>query len=74
MITLGQIDEGVLRGKKVVVAPRTGLPENIYFVERGYISGVPFYAQYCLNQGCEIEIPVQGCPKCNNMAKYGSSN
>ena len=62
---LGKILEGKLKGKKVILKPRSGLPENIYLVEKGtFLNGSPMFAKFCLNKGCEKE--VSGfCKKCN---------
>ena len=62
---LGIIKEGKLKGKKVILKPRTGLPENIFLVEKGtFLNGSPMFAKFCLNKGCEKEVP-DICEKCN---------
>lgn len=58
---LGIIEEGVLKGKKVILEPHEGLKDNEYFVEKGgFLNGAPMFARYCLNKGCEKEIPDNG--------------
>jgi len=62
---LGQIEEGKLKGKKVILQPRKDLPDNLYLVEKGvFIGGMPQFALHCLNKGCEKEVPGK-CDKCN---------
>lgn len=61
----GIIEEGKLKGRKVILSPREGLPENLYLVEKGeFFNGSPQFALHCLTQGCECEVPGK-CPKCN---------
>lgn len=66
-VVFGQIEEGKLKGKKMIVSPRKDLPDNLYLVEVGtFFNGAPMYALFCLNKGCEKQIPSgYGCPKCN---------
>lgn len=53
---LGEILEGKLKGKKIILEPRNGLKSNEYFVEKGvFIGGIPQFALHCLI--CEKEIP-----------------
>lgn len=60
----GLIEEGKLKGKKVIVNPHN-LPDNEFFVEKGvFFNGSAQFARYCLNEGCEKEIPDNGCPNC----------
>lgn len=55
---LGVIEEGTLKGKKVILEPRKDLPENLYLVEKGlFFNGSPQFALYCLTKGCEQEVP-----------------
>jgi len=62
---LGKIEEGKLKGKKVILEPRSGLKENEYLVEKGlFLNGSPQFSLHCLNKGCECEIPGK-CDKCN---------
>ena len=62
---LGVIEEGKLKGKKVILSPRKDLPDNLYLVEKGtFLNGSPQFALYCLTKGCEKEVPGK-CPKCN---------
>lgn len=64
-MTLGIIEEGKLKGKKFIIEPRTGLPENIYLVEKGlFFNGQPMFHKACLNRGCE-EYVGEKCDKCN---------
>lgn len=63
---LGIIETGVLKGKRVILSPREGMEDNIYLVEKGmFINGAPTFAKYCLNEGCEQEVPNK-CNKCNH--------
>lgn len=62
---LGVIEEGKLKGKKIILEPRTNLEENQYLVEKGvFLNGSPQFALHCLTKGCEKEIPGK-CNKCN---------
>lgn len=62
---LGVIEEGKLKGKKIILEPRKGLEENQYLVEKGtFLNGSPQFALHCLTKGCEKEIPGK-CDKCN---------
>jgi len=64
MTKFGKIEEGKLKGRRVILEPR-GLPENLYLVEKGqFINGSPQFALYCLTEGCEKEVPGK-CEKCN---------
>lgn len=55
---LGIIEEGKLKGKKMIVSPHVGLKENEYWVETGlFFNGAPKFSLHCLVQGCEKEIP-----------------
>lgn len=61
---LGVINEGKLKGKKVILEPRTGLKDNEYLVEKGpFLNGSPAFTKFCLNTSCQCEIPSH-CPKC----------
>ena len=62
---LGIIEEGKLKGKKVILSPRKDLPDNLYLVEKGkFINGSPQFALHCLTKGCEKEVPGT-CQICN---------
>jgi len=51
---LGIIEEGKLKGKKVILEPRGELKDNEYLVERGvFFNGSFEYMKACLNRGCE---------------------
>lgn len=64
-LILGEIQEGKLKGQKVILSPREGLPSNLYWVEKGiFLNGSPQFALHCLNLGCEKEVPGK-CDKCN---------
>lgn len=53
---LGEILEGKLKGRKIILEPREGLRQNEYLVEKGvFIGGMPQFALHCLI--CEKEIP-----------------
>lgn len=55
---LGVIEEGKLKGKKVILKPRTDLEDNLFLVEKGlFFNGAPQFALYCLKKGCEEEVP-----------------
>lgn len=61
----GKIEEGKLKGRRVILSPREGLPENLYWTEKGvFLNGSPQFALYCLSGGCEKEVPGE-CIKCN---------
>ena len=62
----GIIEEGELKGKKVMLSPRNeGTPENLYLVEKGvFYEGSPMFALHCLTKDCEKEVPGV-CPVCN---------
>lgn len=65
MATFGKIEEGKLKGRRVILSPREGLSDNLYFTEKGeFLNGSPQFALYCLNKGCEKEVPGK-CDKCN---------
>ncbi len=65
---LGVIEEGKLKGKKVILEPRNGLKDNEYFVESGvFLNGAPTFSKTCLNKGCETQIPDIGCGVCTNL-------
>lgn len=53
---IGLIESGKLKGKKIILEPRTGLRDNEYLVEKGkFINGSEQFALHCLI--CEKEIP-----------------
>ena len=62
---LGIIEEGKLKGKKIILEPRGELKKNEYLVEKGaFINGSPQFALHCLV--CEKEIPGR-CKKCDQI-------
>ena len=63
---LGIIEEGKLKGKKMILEPRENMEENLYLVESGkFIDGqTSKFSLQCLTQGCEQEVPGK-CGKCN---------
>lgn len=61
---LGVIESGSLTGKKVILEPRTDLPQNIYLVESGMSPIGPSYEHWCL--ACETQVPTEGCERCNH--------
>jgi len=67
---LGIIEDGKLKGKKIILEPREGLPDNLYLVSKGaFLNGSPQFAMYCLV--CECEVPTGGCLRCNkSLAKH----
>lgn len=57
---LGVIEEGKLKGKRIILEPRDGLKDNEYLVENGsFLNGAPTFSKTCLV--CEREIPDNGC-------------
>ena len=59
-IQYGLIEDGVLKGRRVVLSPRDGLPNNIYLVEQGtFFNGAPMFTTYCLV--CDKQVPGT-CP------------
>lgn len=71
-IQFGVIEDGGLKGKKIVLKPRHGLRNNEWLVEHGvFINGSPVFAKYCLV--CEIPIPDMGCQKCNKGVYQNAS-
>jgi hypothetical protein len=64
-IIYGKIEEGSMKGRKVILSPREGIPDNLYLVEKGeFMNGSPMFALHCLTKGCEKEVPGK-CEKCN---------
>jgi len=60
---LGVIEDGKLKGKKIVLEPREGLEDNLYLVSKGdFLNGSPNFSMYCLV--CEEEVPGK-CTTCN---------
>jgi hypothetical protein len=46
---LGVIEEGKLQGKKILLEPRTNLPDNEYLVEKGtFFNGSAMFQKACL--------------------------
>lgn len=63
---IGVIEEGKLKGKKMILEPRENLPNNLYLVEKGvFLNGSPQFELHCLTKGCEKEVPGS-CKKCND--------
>lgn len=60
---IGILQETKLQGKRIILEPRQGLEDNLYWVEKGeFINGSPHFALYCLI--CEKEVPGR-CLDCN---------
>jgi hypothetical protein len=60
---LGIIEDGKLKGKKIVLEPREGLENNLYLVSKGtFLNGSEQFALHCLI--CEKEVPGK-CTRCN---------
>lgn len=50
----GQIEEGKLKGKRVILEPRIGLKDNEYLIEKGvFMNGSSMYHKACLNKSCQ---------------------
>lgn len=65
-LVLGVIEEGSLKGKKVIFSPRNGLKDNEFLVEQGvFMNGAPVFHKACLTKGCEKFIANRGCDTCN---------
>ena len=63
---LGIIETTQLKGHKIILEPREGLPDNLYLVSKGtFIGGGEQFAIHCLV--CENEVPSNGCNKCNKI-------
>ena len=61
---MGIIEGGKLKGKRIILEPRKGLPDNIYLVENEtFLNGSPQFSHFCLI--CEKQIPSNGCPTHN---------
>lgn len=57
---LGIIEEGKLKGRKIILHPREKLLDNIYLVEKGtFFNGAPMFSPHCLV--CENEINSDVC-------------
>ena len=64
---LGIIQETKLKGHKIILEPREGLPDNLYLVSKGtFFNGSEHFAMFCLF--CEKEVPGK-CLKCNILKK-----
>lgn len=62
-IKLGVIEDGGLKGRRIILEPRKGLKRNEYLIEQGvFFNGSPMFAKYCLM--CEIPISDNGCLNC----------
>ena len=63
---LGVIEEGKLKGKKMILEPRENMEDNLYLVQSGkFIDGQSSkFSLYCLTKGCEKEVPGR-CRVCN---------
>lgn len=71
-IKMGMIEDGKLKGKKILLEPRKGLRRNEYLVEQGvFFNGAPMFALYCLM--CEVPIPGNGCMVCNKEVYLNAS-
>lgn len=69
---MGMIEEGSLKGKKIILKPRKGLKKNEYLIEQGvFFNGAPMFALYCLM--CEVPIPGNGCIKCSKEVYQNAS-
>ena len=60
-MTLGIIETGGLKGKKIILEPRINLEDNEWLIEDGRLFGKPKFSLHCLV--CEIPIPSSGCAK-----------
>lgn len=58
-LKLGIIEEGKLKGLKLILEPRKDLKDNEYYVEKGMLNGQHEFSKACLI--CEKFIPDQGC-------------
>lgn len=66
------INDGGLKGKKIILEPRIGLRKNEYLIEQGvFFNGAPMFALYCLM--CEVPIPGNGCIKCSKEVYQNAS-
>lgn len=64
---LGVIEDGTLKGKRIILEPRDGLKDNEYLVENGmFFNGSPQFSLYCL--ACEKQIPG----KCKKHSLWAS--
>ncbi len=63
-LKFGIIEDGRLKGKQIILEPRTGMKNNEWMIAEGtFAGGAPLFARYCLI--CEVKIPDTGCFKCN---------
>ncbi len=61
----GIIEEGKLKGRKMVIEPRVDLLDNLYLVEKGlFLNGSAQFSLHCLAKGCEKEV-MNKCNMCN---------
>ena len=62
---LGIIQETKLKGRKIILEPRKGLPANLYWVSKGeFLNGSERFVLHCLV--CEKEV-INKCLTCNNL-------
>ena len=60
---IGVIQDTTLKGRKIILEPREGVPDNLWLVEEGrFLNGSSQYTMYCLV--CEKRVPSL-CPECN---------
>ena len=62
-MTVGIIEDGTLKGRKIILEPRSGMKDNEYLVEEGtFFNGAPLFTRACLI--CEqINISdIHSCP------------
>ena len=71
-LKLGIIEDGGLKGKQIILEPRTGMKRNEYMVAEGtFIGGTPLFGKYCLV--CEVKIPDTGCFNCDKEVYQNAS-
>jgi len=57
---LGIIEEGKLKGKKIILTPRKDMEQSEYYVSKGtFLNGSEQFSKACLI--CEKFIPDNGC-------------
>lgn len=62
---VGQILEGALAGRKLILEPRKNLRPNEYLIEDGvFMNGAPTFSLHCLVH--DMKIPNTGCPLCGD--------
>ena len=71
-LKFGIIEDGGLKGKQIILEPRTGMKNNEWMIAEGtFAGGAPLFARYCLV--CEVKIPDIGCFKCNKEVYQNAS-